>query len=287
MKKVLLATSALVLSAGYAAAEAHSGISLSGSANAGFKYAEGADDEITLHNEINFVITGVGASDNGLEFGAFIELDEDTGNDDEDGTDNNGVADAEAYISGVFGTITVGDVDPATDGFGIADVGFDGIGVDDDAEGLKNGVGTGADLVYSYSASGITFTASAGVDNEDYAAAIEYATDMFSVGLGYIEGNGADNETLTVVAGISQGPVSANAIYSDWTGGEQAYGVDVSFDTGAATITAVWGSTSVAGNDDDYGVGVSVPLGGGLSVAGGVGSVDGQTKADLGVTMSF
>ena len=74
MKKVLLASTALVLSAGVASAQ---GIELSGSANGGLKYdANNVGAEVTVHNEVNMVFTGSGSTDGGLEFGAFINLDE-------------------------------------------------------------------------------------------------------------------------------------------------------------------------------------------------------------------
>ena len=51
MKKVLLASTALILTAGVAAADGHAGIALSGSANAGLFYDANAADEITIKNE--------------------------------------------------------------------------------------------------------------------------------------------------------------------------------------------------------------------------------------------
>ena len=308
MKKVLLASTALILTAGVAAADGHSPIALSGSANGGLKYNSDASSEVTFHNEVNMVITGTGSTDSGLEFGAFVDIDEDS------------VDDAEVFISGLFGTITLGGVDPATDGFGIADPGFDGIGIDDVAEQYKNAT-AGAEVLYSYSASGLTFTASAEISGSNsYGVAAEYAAGAFSVGIGYVEDTDNTNEldfdddgtvdttvgsnsTVTVVAGFSQAAFSVNAMYSDWSLGGQGYGVDVSFTTGATTLTAVYAHAEGAsanpatkGLGDAYGVGVSMPLGGGLTVAGGIGIIetdrtvdnDGSiTVADLGVTMSF
>src|SRR6056297_1079865 len=249
MKKVLLASTALLLTAGFASAQS---IELSGSANGGLKYNSGLFtdelqdldpdyevDEVTVHNEINMVIAGSGATDTGLQFGAFIDIDEDS------------VDDAEVFVSGVFGTVTVGGIDPATDGFGIADIGFDGIGIDDVAEQYKNAT-AGADILYSYSASGLTFTASAEIgSNESYAVAVEYQASGFSGGVGYVvdntpgaidldgpasldatgavEGNVAGNRvpgaaigqnaTWTVAAGYGQGPIEVNGMYSSWDGG--------------------------------------------------------------------
>src|SRR6056297_1978093 len=108
MKKVLLASTALLLTAGFASAQS---IELSGDANAGLKYDEDGGnafgDELTVHNEINMTIAGSGSTDTGLTFGAFLTIDE-----------TDGLDDAEVFISGVFGTVTVGRIDHATDGLG-------------------------------------------------------------------------------------------------------------------------------------------------------------------------
>src|SRR6056297_1944606 len=280
MKKVLLASTALLLTAGFASAQS---IELSGDANAGLKYDADANadgDELTVHNEINMTIAGSGSTDTGLTFGAFVTIDE-----------TDGLDDAEVFVSGVFGTVTVGRIDHATDSLGIADVGFDGIGLDDSAEQYKNATAGGPDILYSYSAAGLTFSASAEIEgDESYAVAVEYETQGFSGGIGYITDNNEDdfgglgigsNETITVVAGYSQGPLSINGIYSDWNGGTapsgQGYGVDVSYDVAGATITAVYSNAqdvaAGAGLGDSYGIGFAVPLGGGLTVAGGIGTV--------------
>src|SRR6056297_475196 len=313
MKKVLLASTALLLTAGFASAQS---IELSGDANAGLKYDEDGADELTVHNEINMTIAGSGSTDTGLTFGAFVTIDE-----------TDGLDDAEVFVSGVFGTVTVGRIDHATDSLGIADIGFDGIGLDDSAEQYKNATAGGPDILYSYSAAGLTFSASAEIEgDESYAVALEYEAQGFSGGIGYITDNNEDdfpedpdatppvaglglgsNETITIVAGYSQGPLSINGMYSDWNGGTaqsgQGYGVDVSYDVAGATITAAYsnadGISAGAGLGDSYGIGFAVPLGGGLTVAGGIGSIqrdvaagatasaDSRTVADLGLTMSF
>src|SRR6056297_3962573 len=271
MKKVLLASTALLLTAGFASAQS---IELSGDANAGLKYDEDGADELTVHNEINMTIAGSGSTDTGLTFGAFVTIDE-----------TDGLDDAEVFVSGVFGTVTVGRIDHATDGLGIADIGFDGIGLDDHAEQYKNATAGAPQILYSYSAAGLTFSASAEIEtDESYAVAVEYAAQGFSGGIGYITDNNEDdfgglgigsNETITIVAGYSQGPLSINGMYSDWNGGAapsgQGYGVDVSYDVAGATITAAYsnadGTSAGSGIGDSYGIGFAVPLGGGLTMA--------------------
>ncbi|MEO1580050.1 MAG: porin, partial [Pseudomonadota bacterium] len=72
MKKVLLASTALVVSAGIAAAD----VSLSGSAELGIF---DDDTETQFHTDIDVTFTMSGETDGGLTFGASIDLDESDG----------------------------------------------------------------------------------------------------------------------------------------------------------------------------------------------------------------
>ena len=72
MKKILFATTALVATAGYAAAD----ITVSGGANMGVKYQEDrAGGETYTYTELDFGINASGTTDSGIEFGASIDLD--------------------------------------------------------------------------------------------------------------------------------------------------------------------------------------------------------------------
>ncbi len=127
MKKVLFATTALVASAGIASAQ---GVTLSGSAEMGI--FGGTDLETQFHHDIDVTFTLSGETDNGLTFGATIDLDEinnSTGAFDPNGGGSRGascVAMAPAaacrdrnlssvFVSGAFGTLTMGDTDGAFD----------------------------------------------------------------------------------------------------------------------------------------------------------------------------
>ena len=117
MKKVLFATTALVASAGIAAAD----MSLNGEAKV-YLDNTGSGDTF-LVTDIDFGVSGKLETDNGLTFGASIDLD------DTDASDENGIVeDAEIYVKGSFGQITFGDVAQATDAIGLPDIGVDGIG---------------------------------------------------------------------------------------------------------------------------------------------------------------
>ena len=104
MKRVLMATTALCLGAGTAAAD----VALSGSAEMGV--AGSKDDSARFHTDIDVTFTMSGTTDAGVSFGAAIDIDEGgvdapaVADDDDDG----GIA---VFMSRPesFGTITMGD----------------------------------------------------------------------------------------------------------------------------------------------------------------------------------
>ncbi|MBD3679549.1 MAG: porin [Rhodobacteraceae bacterium] len=285
MKKVLFATTALIASAGFAAAE----VSVGGSANMGFKYTDGdqivgtgtASEDVALHWEVDFGISGSGETDTGLTFGASIDLDATVG------SAGLGGADGEVFVGGAFGTVTVGNVDVATDGLGIGDVGFDGLGVDDIAETGKN-VGS-ADMTYAYSSAGfgvVISYQSAGLDIGDTGIAATYDAGTFNVGLGLSNDESLGDQAMTISAGADLGDFGVGVTYTDNDASGAAYGISGSFDAGLAVVTAIYADAD-AQTDAAYGLGVAYDLGGGASLGGGFASVDGQTKMDLGINMSF
>ena len=104
MKRLLMATTALCLGAGTAAAD----VALSGSAEMGV--AGSKDDEARFHTDIDVTFKATGATDAGVSFGAAIDIDEGgvdapaVTDDDDDG----GIA---VFMSQPesFGTVTMGD----------------------------------------------------------------------------------------------------------------------------------------------------------------------------------
>ncbi|MEL6168797.1 MAG: porin [Pseudomonadota bacterium] len=288
MKKVLLASTALVLSAGVAAAD----LSLGGSANFGLAYDDSrTDDELFLKYELDFGISGATTTDSGLAVGASIDLDQQidstTGNPTNE--DDEGPSDPEVFISGSFGTLTVGDVDFAVDALGISDAGFDGIGLDDDAEALRDAGGAVANVQYEYVFGDVSIIVTYHTIEEDFGLVGEYDGGTFSVGLGYQTDESTDENTVTLVGDVSFGDVTVGGIYSDWSGDATAYGIDVNYSTGPLTVTAVYGVLDIDGvdNDDDFGIGIEYDLGGSVSLGAGLGSVNDATVADFGINMSF
>ena len=112
MKKVLLASTALVGFAGAAAAE----VTITGSAEMGI-YG-GSEIETQFFQDLDVTFSMSGETDGGLSFGASVDLDE------SDGSATTGVSGAfepnddggaTIFVSGGFGTVTMGDTDGAMD----------------------------------------------------------------------------------------------------------------------------------------------------------------------------
>ena len=202
---------------------------------------------------------------------------------------NNLTDDSSVYISGGFGKISVGAVDRGDMmAVGMADVGYDGIGVDDVAEGNFRGKSK-ADFLYEFSAGGVSFGLSSEANGDTSALGIKYSLDPISVGIGYTNLGNGDN-VLGLGIGASLGGVSTNIMYAKKKTGGSSAGMDASFaaaDNMTVTIAAASNNDGMGMKESAYGLGLSFDLGGGATLGTGVGTVDGETKADLGLSLSF
>ena len=159
---------------------------------------------------------------------------------------------------------------------GIAEVGFDGIGADDAAESLRGGTSVGARYDGSF---GIASVAATVGDGNDWATGFKFSVAPVTVGIGF-----DSMKAASVGLGLSQGAVSGNVLYTS-KGGEKAMGVDATYSLNDATsVTVVY---SDAGANSGIGIGFSHALGGGATLAAGAGQKNGQSSADLGITMKF
>lgn len=281
MKKVLLATTMLVATAGFAAAE----VKLSGSANMGLKYAENgytaSGDDIGAWYEIDVDLVGTTETDSGLTFSASMDL-------DFNANTSSDITDPEVSVSGAFGSLTIGAVDPGSDNLtiGLADPGFDGIGVDDIAEALY--VSSAADALYMYSVSGFTVALSTDVNggSDNYSIGLGYATDAYDVALGY-DDDGVGDAAITLDGSYKFGAATVGAMYTD-KNDDSAYGVEASYAlAGGITLSATYAKSEIGGVDaDGFGIGAAYDLGG-ATLAGAIGEVADETVADLGVSFKF
>ena len=277
MKKVLLATTILGMTAGFAAAE----IAFSGEATAGFASASGATWE--SYTSFNLGVAATAESDAGISFGA--EFDVTAGKTfDFDGADSSFEPDEsgafgapEVFISGDFGKVAF-----AVDGFddfhddGNNDDAFEGHDVEytgtfgDFSIGVRTDVDGGTStLQLGYTVAGNELGANFDESTEAWDISAERAFGAVTAGLG-LDNDEVATLTLDYSAnGISAGfEVDNNDDYTVSAGYEaDGLSVDASIDQ-----DSIWEVT--AGYD----------LGNGLAVEAGVHQSE---SAFLGASMSF
>jgi outer membrane protein OmpU len=243
MKNVLLATTAIALTAGYAAAD------VSYSASAKLAYGNFGTGDFTsggsataaksysYSNEFDFTITGSGEA-GGVAYSASMTL-------DEGGADDTG-----AFSMSTNGFTYAYD---ANDFGGLVDSGADG--EDDDA----------GDWMLSYAGNG--FTASYEVDEDDdgrYELLLGYSANGLSVGMEASDDDGSDG---TTVAGVTTNADTVNTVSLGYTMGAlaiaysaddqatQNYDVSATYTMGATSVTAA------TDENEQHSIGVSTTVG--------------------------
>jgi outer membrane protein OmpU len=283
MKKVLFGTTALVLSAGVAFADAHAGVSVSGSAE--FAVGESGGGDITFAPNIVINFAGSGETDSGMAFGFdYGIVDTSTGGDI--GLDN-----WEVYISDAWGKLLIGDGD--ANAFrsvaGLADIGFNGLGVDNVAENTRgNGINEG--VLYSNTFGPATVYLStalaAGASTSDLSYGLKFTTGAITAGVAALEDSAGGDDVIGADVSGSFGAIGFDIYYADADVSGSSYGTILSYDAGVATITFGYADNDIVA-DPAMGVGFKMDLGGGASLAGGVADDGVDTNWDLGVSMSF
>lgn len=297
MKKILFATTALVATAGVASAE----VALSGYAEMGIQGGDAV--EIQFHHDFDVKFTLSGETDGGLSFGATIDLDEVSGG------ISNRANPSSVFVSGAFGTLTMGDTDGALD-WAMTEA-FSGTSIADDhsshaganGNGGLDGTYDGQIARYDYSFGDFSVAVSAELDGTgagtdeaggnaspygDPALGLgfKYGTDLGGValglGLGY-QHIDSDNK----VAGLSVSGAMDNGIkvilnYSDRTlaGADSTHtALAIGYTMDALLVEVNWGRFDFDGapDVDGYGLVVNYDLGGGAVLMAGYGSGDGPS----------
>ena len=248
MKKVLLATTVLAMSATVAAAE----VSLSGSARMGVAYNSEAQNELGFSSRARVQFNLSGESDNGLAFGASFRADNaasastKTGNNENNIHGRNNTHNQTAgsvFVSGAFGKLSMGDVDGAAEAVtgDFHGVGFTNLGDVNENTFLSNASDYDRTAArYDYTTAGFTFSLSADnpandpklvngavvypagvsastglpLDNTGnaYGVGVGYAFDGYKLGLGY--------ETQEVGLGAAKVTVEQTVVSAEGTFGD-------------------------------------------------------------------
>jgi len=289
MKKVLFATTALIATAGVASAD----ISISGDGRMGIVNTEATgnnDNETQFNSRIRFTLTASGTTDAGLSFGGSARA---------DNAANAAAGTAgSVYVSGEFGKITMGDVGSAHESAtgDLAGVGYTM------AKNEMGYIGGGDDegVSWSYSVDNLTLYASMGqpqtasADNET-GVGLKYEVAGITLGLGMADEGTKEETSASIRATVGGIGITAivldrdnDTTYSGETGLSLSYAVDSNLSVAAFTRS----TEKVGAADLDYtGVGFSLNLGGGATLAGGYtsGGSDGASldAMDLGLKFAF
>lgn len=274
MKKILLATSILAGTVGFASAE----VTVSGTARMGVVY-DGAlannETSFTSRARVEFALSG--ESDSGLSFGASFRADNAVGA-------NAGTA-GSVFVSGAFGRLSMGDVDGAAE-LATGDleaVGLTGLGDFNEMTYLSNGSdGVRPTARFEYSAGGFTVAVShtnPGAAGKVAALGASYSANGFSFGAG-VERQEAtaavaavaglcaqdsgpglfffDNIVPTVNGSCAAGQVQlSGAPGAAAVGALTHYTLSAGYTMGAVAVKASYGNLevkNVAGNLEQYGL---------------------------------
>jgi outer membrane protein OmpU len=303
MKKVLLATSAMVMFAGAASAE----VAVSGSARMGVVYVDnGTTTTSQFSSRVRIVFTASGETDGGLAFGASVR-------NDQSGVGGTSNGDSTVYISGAFGKLTMGDVSGAADAL-VGQTSGVGYGPNDGLQEINFVGAVKTAVYYEYSTGSLTFGVGAGqtdTTNDTYSVGVKYATDGYSGALAW-ESSDAFGDMISASGSATFGAVTVKARVSDrdTAGKDTVYSVSMDYVAGPTTFTAFYtdfgnnpapvddvpgdnNATPPGSTDTQHiGLGVAYDLGGGATLAGGViaqqnDGVADATIADVGLKFSF
>ncbi|MBM2575045.1 porin [Jannaschia sp. Os4] len=293
MKNVLFASTAMIVGfAGIAAAD----VTISGNAEMGIfgvdSDVEADDQDVQFHNDVDVTFTMSGETDGGLAFGASVDLDEAGNLGDEE--DNIGVA---IFLSGAFGTVTLGDTDGALD-WALTEVNFNSGSIRDDetehagfnGNGGLDGFGLGDNQVlrYDYTVGDFAFAVSAEqlqendtlsgdvnnqISGETLGIGFRYAVDLggsqINLGLGYqdhsgelSDGTDVDADAIGVSANATFGAITAGVSYLDLEVddadlGYEHFGVGIGYTEGAISASLNYGEYDNDDGTEDEGFGLS------------------------------
>ncbi|SEQ00531.1 porin [Thalassovita taeanensis] len=298
MKKVLFATTALVATAGVAAAD----VSFGGYARFGAIYIENAAEETTMESRLRLIVTATAEADNGLSFGAQTRY---QANEMSNGYAGNAGFNAPRFWVSTGGLeISMGHVQGALEympGMYAGSVGLTGLGYRDivynyAADNYTSGAPGRQGVDVKYAAGAFSAHLSHSFDNayngnfDRTALVVAYTMGDYSVAVAGQDSDIVGDTTWALTASGNFGPAAVTLQVAD-NDGDMKYGVSASFEAGAATTIIGYVNHDEAIDDENYGVGVKHKLGGGASIEGGVVSLGGlagsTTRADLGLKFSF
>jgi outer membrane protein OmpU len=292
MKKVLFATTALVATAGVAAAD----VTFGGYARFGVQYDDPTTGASTTNvtSRFRLQIDATAESDAGVTFGARARIQQNAST-----TANTGINGVRFFARTGGLEVGVGNIFGALEfmpGMYPIDLGLTGLGYDYTAYNFRGdayssgGAGAagsnGFELMYSMGDLGLHLSASD--VNDRVAGHVSYAVGGFTIALAAQDSTLATDTEMAATIGGTVGPADLTLAYADnGTDGDHIV-LAASFDVGAATNVEAYVADAESQPDTGYGIDFNHNLGGGTSLRGGIAKrLSGDTRADLGVRFNF
>lgn len=295
MKKVLLATTAVVLSAGVAAAD----VAISGNARMGLQYDKSAVNKTTIEKRMTINIDATTESSSGITFGARLRIRSNEGalaggNGARVFLQTNGFELAMGNINGAIDSMP-GIYDSEVGLTALADA---GVVVNTVAHGFvydgysSNGIGAeGVEAIYtagaftghiSYSEPGLS---NGVVANKHAAAYGAYTFNDWTVALGAQKSSDSTEDLVVLTVGGKIGDYGVGFAAAD-NDGTAKIALNGSATFGATTVNGFIADDE-SGSELALGLGVTYDLGGAAVMGGVERDATGNTRADLGVSFSF
>ena len=320
MKKILFATTALIATAGMAAAE----IKIGGSGRFGVAYNEGATmdnstgtavpvNSTRIEQRMRVNITGIATTDSGVKFEGRIRLEANEGADNSISGRGPGAVGFAVSYEGL--RVDVGNVSDAFDSGDVVDLYGYGVGLTSfieqnaTSQGITNSGFSAGGKDYTtvkvrYSVNDFTvaasysknevFSTTAGTQNDhsNYQIGAAYNFGDYNVGAAYgsEDNNGTDNDYWAASFGGSVGAASFSLLVTDADDADDlTFGGSMNYAISSATdLRVAFSDGGASTNETAFGVGFRHSLGGGVSLRGGVGrNASDNNVADLGVALSF
>jgi outer membrane protein OmpU len=317
MKHILLATTALVATAGIASAD----VSIGGSAEIGVMDNGSGNMEYFQDIDVSFSMSG--ETDGGLSFSAGVDLDETPKSDSPFDPGHHGGA--TISLSGGFGSITMGDTDGASD-WALTETGMGGSIADDETghagysgNSELDGKEDGQILRWDYSLGAVGLAVSLEQANlpgsttgetegdDTVQVGLKYSMDMggSTVGLGVgfadagtqtmtINGTAETGDTDTVAVSLSMktaGGITGVVNMTDGSKSGKDYshiGLGIGMSMDALTVGVNYGEKETDSvTKTGVGLAVNYALGGGAVFKVGYGDGEGTDTMSVGLALSF
>jgi outer membrane protein OmpU len=289
MKKILIATTALVATAGVAAAD----ITFSGNARLGLQYTDNGTTTTTdMDQRFTLGVTGSTTTDSGLALSTYMQI----RSDEAGGESSAGQSNAPRFTVG-FGDLTIagGQMNGALDsmpGIFSGSVGLTGLGWGNVVTNFATldyadqGDGqTGWEAIYSVNGLGLHVSAEHDGDTE---LAVSYSFSGISFAAGTSSTTTAANAEWVVTAGASMGAVNFGVAAAESAEGNRSTTLSASGTVQPGLTMAGYIANDQGQADESaYGVGLVMDLGGGASFRAGMAKTHGTSRADAGINFTF